>query len=123
MTDVNKSWRFCVVGNIVKMHEDANGNVFYGTKAFVGGTKVYTNDETLGLNYSKITVIGCNRFKRYVVERIPIDNIENIRLQRVYKPQILEIMDYLECIDGIYWRERTAKDRRTLEAFVEELNK
>ena len=36
----DKCWRFCAVGNIVKQHLDENGIVRYGTKAYVGGTRV-----------------------------------------------------------------------------------
>lgn len=117
MTD-DKAWRFCVVGNIVKQHSD-NENVFYGTKAFVGGTKVYINERTKRSNDDNITVIGLNRFNRYALERVPMALIENIRLQRVYKPTILEIIDYLENMEGFYWRKRTAEDKRELEAFIE----
>ena len=119
MRDASKAWRFCVVGNIVKQHSDGE-NVFYGTKAFVGGTKVYINDGTERIKERDITVIGLNRFNRYAVERIPMALIENVRLQRVYRPTVLDIIDYHERIEGLYWRERTADDRRALEAFIEE---
>lgn len=60
----NKKWRFCVVGNIVQTHCDAEGKVYYGAKEFVGGTKVYLAGKNW-FNYksSTISVIGLNRFK------------------------------------------------------------
>lgn len=118
VNEVN-NWRFCAVGNIVKEHVDADGNVFYGTKAFTGGTKVYIDDRTYLLNKGRISVIGLNRFKRYAVESVPVMLIENVRMQRIYKPTVLEIMDYLEACDGWVWRKRTADDKRAVKAFVE----
>ena len=41
-----KNWRFCVVGNIIAQHIDADGKLLYGSKAFSGGTKVYIDDLT-----------------------------------------------------------------------------
>ena len=115
----NSNWRFCVVGNIVKEHTDENGNVFYGTKAFAGGTKVYIDDRTYLLNKGFVNVIGLNRFKRYAVEQVSVTLIENVRAQRVYKPTALKIMDYLEACDGWVWRKRTTDDKRAVKAFVE----
>jgi len=120
MSSDNKKWRFCAVGNIKEQHTDESGEVLYGTKAFVGGTKVYIDDRGWGLNQGKITVIGLNRFKRYAVESVSVDLIENIRIQRIFKPTVLEIMDYLEVIEGCKWKGRTAEDKRELMAFLEE---
>lgn len=113
------NWRFCAVGNIVESHVDEEGNAFYGTKAFVGGTKVYIDDRTWDLNQGQVTVIGLNRFKRYAVESVPTRLIENVRLQKIYKPTVLRIMDYLEKTDGWLWRGETADDKTAVEAFVE----
>ena len=117
----NKAWRFCAVGNIKKQHIE-NGEVFYGTKAFVGGAKVYICDATLGVNKGEISVLGLNRFRRYAVEGVPINLIENVRLQRIFKPGVLEVMDGLTAMDGWVWRGRTAEERRILKAFVENWN-
>lgn len=122
MDDNNKNWRFCVVGNITKQHLDENGNILYGAKAFVGGTKVYIDDRTFNLNEGMVSVIGLNRYGRYAVENIPIDLIENIRLQRVFKPKVLEIMNHLEVMDGWVWHDRTAEDKRALNAFIKVWN-
>ena len=97
---------------------DENGKVLYGTRAFVGGTKVYIDDKTWGLNEGYVSVIGLNRFKRYAVESIPVDSIVNVRLQRIYKPTVIEIMNYLEISDGWVWRGRTVADRKEISDFV-----
>lgn len=119
----DKAWRFCVVGNIKKQHLGEEQIILYGTKAFVGGTKVYISDETFGLNDGRISVMGLNRFRRYAVESVPIDLIENVRLQRVFKPGVLAVMDGLAVTDGWRWKGRTTEDRKTLEAFVENWGK
>lgn len=120
--DKNNNWRFCAVGNIKARHTDETGKVLYGTKAFSGGTKVYINDMTEASDDSRISVIGLNRFGRYVVERVPADLIENIRLQRIYKPTVLKIIDYLEAMENWPWRKRTAEDRKAITAFVDMWN-
>ena len=120
--DVNDNWRFCVVGNIKVRHKDGTGKVLYGTKAFSGGTKVYIDDRTWGLNDGHISVIGLNRFGRYTVESVPVDLVENVRAQRVFKPKVHEIMRYLEAMDGWPWRGQTAEDRKAVKAFVEKWN-
>lgn len=120
--DVNNNWRFCVVGNIKAYHTDENGKILYGTKAFAGGTKVYIDDTTWGLNDGRITAIGLNRFGRYTTESVPVDLIENVRFQRIFKPKVLEVMQNLEIMEGWLWRGRTAEDRRAVKAFVEKWN-
>ncbi len=117
--DQDKQWRFCVAGNIVKSHLDEEGVLRYGTKAFTGGTKVYLDGKGWKELPSTICVIGQNRFGRYVLERIPITLIENVRCQRVFKRTVLAIMDHLEWMDNWSWWCRTAADRREAEAFAE----
>ena len=118
MSETN-NWRFCVVGNIIPQHINDEGKVLYGTKAFSGGTKIYIYDQTCGLNQGRISVIGQNRFGRYVFDSIPNNLIENVRAQRIFKPVVLEIMDYLEVTEGCSWRGRTSKDKKEVNAFVE----
>ena len=113
-------WRFGVVGNIVKTHTDENGNVFSGTKAFTGGTKVYIDGkhwefDRLG---TSVSVIGLNRFGKYEVTNVPMELIENVRCQRIYKPTVLSIMNSLEATDGWDWWKNKAEDRKETEAFV-----
>ena len=118
---MNQCWStdLCAVGNIKAQHEGEDGQIFYGTKNFSGGTKVYIDDKTWGLNIGKITVLGRNRYGRYVTESVDVRLIENVRLQRVFKPGVLEIMDRLEAMDGWIWRCRTSQDRKEVKAFVE----
>lgn len=115
----NKEWRFCAVGNIKAQHVGEDGKVFYGTKKFSGGTKVYIDDRTWGLNEGKISLIGLNRFGRYEIDSVDIGLIENVRLQCVFKPTVLKIMSYEEWMEGWEWRGRTAQDKREINAFVE----
>ena len=117
--DTKKTWRFCAVGNIKAQHVDADGTVRYGTRSFTGGTKVYIDDRTWGAGDGTAGVIGLNRFGRYVTDHIPVGLIENIRFQRVFKPTVLKIMDYLEVMEGWPWRGRTAEDRKELCTFAE----
>ena len=119
IVDTINNWRFCAVGNIKAQHTDDNGKVLYGTKAFRGGTKVYIDDRTWTLQSAHVSVIGLNRFHRYTVESVPVNLIENVRAQRVFKPTVLGIMDYLEALDGWPWRRWTEEDRNAINAFVE----
>ena len=110
-------WRFGVVGNIVSEHTDDDGNVYYGTKAFTPGTKVYIDGKFWDYQRTDISVIGRNRFGRVVLETVPISLIENIRTQRIYKPHVLEIIDYLRVMEGWeWWKELlpTARMQKTL---------
>ena len=114
----DKNWRFGVVGNIVKKRIDDEGILRYGTKAFTGGTKVYIHGNTWSPGKRELSVISRNRFGRYVHESVPVDSVENIRCQRIYKPAVLEIIDYDQAVEGSSWWGRTASDRRESEAFV-----
>jgi len=112
------NWRFCAVGNIKSQHTGKDGQTLYGSKAFTGGTKVYIDDKSRQANGETVSVIGLNRFGRYAVERLPAELIENVRVQRVFKPTVLKIMTYLEDMEGCPWRGRTAEDRKALHAFT-----
>ncbi len=116
----NKDWRFCVVGNIVHSHSGADGETFYGTKAFVGGTKVYIDGKNWS-NYERteIVVIGLNRFKKYAIESVDPMLIENVRFQVVHKPEVLRILDREEAMEGWYWWKRTAQDKREAKEFAD----
>ena len=118
-----KNWRFGVVGNIVSEHTDESGNVYYGSKAFTSGTKVYIHGKFWDPENPNIAVIGRNRFGRTVFESVPINLIENIRVKRIYKPSVLAIIDYLRVMEGLEWWERTAADRKHAENFAKELSK
>lgn len=122
MANEKTPWCYCVVGNIVKSRIDENGLKRHGTVAFTGGTKVYLCDKQCNKSYEKIPVIGLNRHKKYVTEYIPVTAIENVRCSKVYKQQILKLIDYyyLEYED-CYW-ENTPKDKAETEDFVQHWN-
>ena len=115
----NPNWRFGVVANIAKYHIDNNGNEYRGTQAFTGGTKVYLAGKSWDNESKEISVIGRNRFGRIVLERIPINCLENIRTQQIFKPRVLEIIEHLEAMEGWIWWARTSIDRKETKEFVE----
>ena len=118
----NLFWRFGVVANVCKSHTDGKGNVFHGTKAFPGGTKVYLSGKNWDDAKEHIEVIGQNRFGRYALETIPVTLLENVRPQRIFKLTVLSIIDSIENMDGELWWDRTAADRKDTLAFVEKWN-
>lgn len=122
-SDKQVEWRFGVVANITHSHLDEGGELCYGTKAFTPGTKVYLGGKYWDRANPQIGVIGMNRFGRIVVESVPVDLIEKVRTQRIYKPTVLKIMSYLEAMDGWEWWKRTAADRKDTEQFVKEWGK
>jgi len=115
-----KSWRFGVVANITEYHTGEDGVVYYGTKPFTAGTKVYLAGKDWDTTNTTISVIGRNRFGRIVFEHIPVECLENIRTQQIYKPVVLKIISYLEEADGWVWWGRTAADREETKKFVED---
>lgn len=113
-----KEWRFAVVGNIVKSHKGDDGKVYYGTKEFTGGTKVYLDGKYFPADGAKISVIGLNRHRKYSIETIPTALIENVRFKVIFNMTVMEIMDHVEAIDGWKWWGRTANDKREAKEFV-----
>lgn len=112
------NWRFGVVANITQQHIGDDGNPHRGTKAFTAGTKVYLAGKHWDSRSDSISVIGRNRFGRLVLQSTPIHCLERVRTQRIYKPHVLAIIDYLETADGWSWWARTAADRSETEQFV-----
>ena len=88
----NPVWRFGVVANITEYHIGEDGKQYRGTKPFTAGTKVYLGGKNWNKNLKYIGAIGRNRFGRIVLEWIPIDCLENVRTQRIYKPHVLKII-------------------------------
>lgn len=62
----------------------------------------------------QVEVIDRNRFGRYAIESVPVSLIEKVRTQRIYKPTVLEIMNYEEAVEGWTWWKRTSADRSRL---------
>ncbi|MBQ6266257.1 MAG: hypothetical protein IJK64_00635 [Clostridia bacterium] len=120
MNETQKAaWKYCVVGNIVKTHIDANGVLRYGTVAYSGGTRVYLCGKYWSSDEETIDVIGLSRRGRqHCVNETPVELIENVRLSRTYKPAILALMNTPEFQDC--WWNNTPEDRAEAEAFVAE---
>lgn len=118
----SKNWRFGVASNIAGKHTDSNGNVYYGTKAFTPGTKVYLDGKYWSNNRDDISVIGHNRFGKMVIESVNINLIENVRAQRIFNPQILNILSLLEAMDGWTWWGQSSCDRKETKQFVKDWN-
>ena len=121
---MKNSWRYAVAGNIKKTRIDENGVLRYGTAAFKGNTKVYLCgrlwDERLpDENKTHISVVGLSRSRSYYVGYVPIELIENLRLTRVYQPQVLEIMSNFEFCEG--WWGNTQEERNDVSAFLKRL--
>lgn len=93
MSDPAFVW--CLIGNIVDGHlTGADLCSPTGTKHFSAGTKVYCMRAQWGDGYEKIKVIGRHKkSKRYVCLVIPVKFITNWRLQKVYRPYILNVMN------------------------------
>ncbi len=118
--DNRPAWNLCAVGNIVKTIIDENGELKHGTKEFVGGAKVYLKGKLWDKDAKTIEVIGLTRNHRYSFVELPVEYIENVRFQTVYKPKIVELMDDWE-FGGDWWH-RTGEDKRDIKRFVSEWN-
>jgi len=114
-------WRFGVVANIKEYHIGKDGKEYRGTKPFIPGTKVYIGGKGMDSISDTIGVIGRNRFGRIALEWIPVNCLENIRTQRIYKPYILDMIRFQEFQEGWKWWGRTASDRKETQQFVERL--
>ena len=122
---MGKLWRYAVAGNIKKSHIDENGILRYGTSSFKGNTKVYLCGRLLderipNEDRKEISVLGLCRGRRYYVDSVPIDLIENVRLTRVYKPKVLKIMSDREFADG--WWGSSQEECNDALAFVKRWN-
>ena len=116
MTELKK-WRYCVAGNIINERVDEDGIARNGTVVFPPGRKVYLS-KRLWRPPDEVTVMGLNRFKsKYVLERVPLVHIENIRCQKVFKPRVTELMcDDIEHHD--MWWGSTGEDYLDAQMFV-----
>lgn len=122
---MEKLWKYAVAGNIRKSHIDENGILRYGTSVFRGNTKVYIcgrllNERLPNKNIKEMSVLGLCRGRRYYVDSVPIELIENVRLTRVYTPKILKMMSDWEFADG--WWGNTQEERNDALAFVKQWN-
>lgn len=87
---------WCLVGNIVQNHEYGEDKELRGgTKQFRPGAKVFMAPENWGDGYENIVVIGCPRHSKQYVELVTRSAyIENYRIQKVFSPFILEMMEH-----------------------------
>jgi len=119
-SDDGHNWCWCLVGNIVSEHEYGEEHELkHGTKHFSRGTKVYLAPVQWGDGYEKIIVIGLSRYKRNYIEVITrFDYVENIRIQKVYKPAVLERM----CSSSYRWWNDTEEDRVDIIGYLNTFN-
>jgi len=109
-------WTYCVVGNITKTHIDESGILRYGTSAFSGGTKVYICGRIWDKTKKHIDALGLTRGGHLQTIETDIDQIENLRLQKVFKPSILRMMDDHEYRSS--WWGKSKKEKADAEAFI-----
>lgn len=90
-----QGWQWCLVGNIVEEHEyGENHEIRRGNKQFYPNTKVYVNLVYGGMGHERILVIGTPRHSRkYIGIVIARRHVVNFRLQKVYKPAVLKLMN------------------------------
>ncbi len=122
--EINESaleWRWGLVGNIVCEHEfGENRELRLGTKHFSPGTKVFCCRSFCGDGYENIVVIGKQRKSPKYIELIMSRFlIENFRLQKVYKPLILNKMAVSK--KCTYW-DNNDEDRKTIISMLTWLN-
>lgn len=87
-------WVWGLIGNILEEHEYGEAHeIRRGTKQFSGGTKVYLSCGHWGDGYENVNVIGKARnSRRYIQVVMRRKCITNFRMQKVYKPVVLEKM-------------------------------
>lgn len=85
---------WCLIGNIVENYPfGVNNQIQNGTKHFSPKSKVYCLPGQWGDGYENIKVIGRHRnTNRYVCITMQSKLITNWRLQKVYRPYILNVM-------------------------------
>lgn len=118
--NAENQWRYCVIGNIKQTRIDKDGILRNGTPAFRGGAKVYICGKIWDFSREDIEVLGFSRGKRFYVDYISVDLIENVRLSKTFKPRVLEIMCNWEFCDG--WWNNSQVDKEDAESFVAKWN-
>lgn len=118
--DERRCWKYCVVGNIVKTHIDAEGILRCGSPQYTGGTKVYLSGRHWDRTLPRICVLGLNRCRKYQVNDIPVELIENVRCGRTFKPSVLNVMNDLEFREC--WWHDTNEDRKAVREFAKMWN-
>ncbi len=85
---------WCLIGNVIDKHSSkTDPEIKRGTKHFSPNTKVYCFPVQWGDGYTNIKVIGKHRkTSRTVCIVMPAKFIINWRLQKVYSPHIIRVM-------------------------------
>ena len=117
-------WRFCVTGNIVRKHKGGNGETYYSTREFSGGTKVYIDGNDWFYHDNPcLYVIGLNRHKRYVLASVEPFLIENVRFQIIHRRGVLRFIEHIEHLEGWDFWGKTALDKRGARVFADNWDK
>jgi hypothetical protein len=85
---------WCLIGNVINTENgDYKQEIKHGTKHFSPNTKVYCFPVLWGDGYENIKVIGRHRKNsRSICIIMPSKRIANWRLQKVYNPHIINVM-------------------------------
>ena len=112
-------WCWALVGNIVNEHKyGEEKDIKKGTKHFSPGTKVYLAPASWGDGYERIHVIGIRKGNRKYIEIVmQTKYIENIRMQKVYKPAIVKRMINSE---NLWWGD-SDDDRKSIIEYLKYL--
>ena len=112
-------WCWGLVGNIKQTREYGESHeIRKGTKNFSGGAKVFIAPVQWGDGGENVVVIGVPRYsKRNIEIIIRSKDIENYRLKKVYKPEIIKLM----CSSEHHWWNDTEQDRDRIIEYLEYL--
>lgn len=105
-------WCWGLVGNIKQQREYGEDHeIKNGIKAFSGGSRVHIAPVQWGDGGENVVVIGVPRYGKSNVEIIIRSKyIENYRIKKIYKPEILKLM----CTSEYSWWNDTDWDRDTI---------
>ncbi len=119
-TENGHEWCWGLVGNIKLEREYGEDHeIKAGTKHFSGGSKVYIAPAQWGDGFDNVVVIGVPRYGKRYIEIITCSKyIENYRLKKVYKPEIIKLM----CSSKRRWWNDTDLDRKEIISYLKTLN-
>ncbi|MCH5349235.1 MAG: hypothetical protein J1E40_07920 [Oscillospiraceae bacterium] len=115
-----QEWEWCLVGNIVEEHEYGEEHIIrFGNRQFRPNAKVYVNLIYGGMGHEKVLVIGLPRHsKDYIEIVIARKYVCNFRLQKVFKPAVLNRIKNSEWS----WWGNTEESRSRIISALEWLN-
>lgn len=117
---MERQWKYAVVGNVIRNRIDEHGVLRHGTKEFPAGAKLYLYGKFWNETFKNISAIGLDRHKRYRVVDLPVEYIENLRIQKVYKLSVLRIMNDFEFEQG--WWDNSLEEKNNAEYFIKKWN-